>query len=889
MTAKEKSPRHSSQDLTVITTHVNADFDAFASMLAAQKLYPEALVVFPGSQEKNLRDFFVKSMVYLYNIVRIKDIDLSAIKRLILVDTRQASRIGKFAGIVHRPELEIHIYDHHPAMPDDLSGSIEVVQMTGATISILTKILRDKEIPITPEEATIMALGLYEDTGSFTFISTTEDDYLAAAYLLSKGTNLNVVADIIIREMTPEQVRLLNDMIERVTHHTVNGIAVAFTSVSSETYIGDFAFLVHKLKDMQHLEVIFALASMENRVYIVARSRLPEVDVGEIAMVFGGGGHPSAASATVRGQTLIQVEEKLLGLLNQFIKPKRSARDLMSSPAIHVEPEVTLKEANQRLTRYNVNVLIVLQSDELLGMISRQVIEKGLHHKLEDVPVREYMTTEIDTVRPDAALAEIQEKIIGNKQRLLPVVENGRAVGVITRTDLLNTLVSERARIPEFEVDRKEWEAGVRKRQVTKFLKERLPKEVIELLGVVGSVADSLDYNAYAVGGFVRDIFLYEQNLDIDVVIEGDGIEFAKALAASLEGRARAHEAFRTAVVVLPNGQKIDVATARLEYYKSPAALPTVETGSIKLDLYRRDFTINTLAIKLNPDGFGTVIDFFGAQQDLKRRVIRVLHNLSFVEDPTRVFRAIRFEQRFGFKIGKLTSGLIENAVRMDFFRELGGRRLFSELRQILDEDKPIMALRRINQFNLLKVIHPKIVYNASLEALLYSVEKVLTWHKLLFLEEPCQGWMVYLLALMRSFDQEGAEGLCQRLQLTPRYRKVLITEKAKAEEFLKWIGPLQRFKNSDLHRKLRPFHTETLLYIMASATRESSKQAISHYITRLGSVTTLLDGRYLKEIGVKPGPVYREILESLLDARLNGEVSTLLDEVEFVRKNWKV
>jgi tRNA nucleotidyltransferase (CCA-adding enzyme) len=889
MTAKEKSPQHSSQDLTVITTHVNADFDAFASMLAAQKLYPEALVVFPGSQEKNLRDFFVKSMVYLYNIVRIKDIDLNAVKRLILVDTRQASRIGKFARIVHRPELEIHIYDHHPAMPDDLSGSIEVVQMTGATISILTKILSDKEIPITPEEATIMALGLYEDTGSFTFISTTEDDYLAAAYLLSKGTNLNVVADIIIREMTPEQVRLLNDMIEGVTHHTVNGIDVAFTSVSSETYIGDFAFLVHKLKDMQHLEVIFALASMENRVYIVARSRLPEVDVGEIAMVFGGGGHPSAASATVRGQTLIQVEDKLLGLLNQFIKPKRSARDLMSSPAIHVEPEVTLKEANQRLTRYNVNVLIVLQSDELLGMISRQVIEKGLHHKLEDVPVREYMTTNIDTVRPDAALSEIQEKIIGNKQRLLPVVENGRAVGVITRTDLLNTLVSERARIPEFEVDRKEWEAGVRKRRVTKFLKERLPKEIIELLKVVGSVADSLDYNAYAVGGFVRDIFLYEQNLDIDVVIEGDGIEFAKALAASLEGRARAHEAFKTAVVVLPNGQKIDVATARLEYYKSPAALPTVETGSIKLDLYRRDFTINTLAIKLNPDGFGTVIDFFGAQQDLKRRVIRVLHNLSFVEDPTRVFRAIRFEQRFGFRIGKLTSGLIENAVRMDFFRDLGGRRLFSELRQILDEDKPIMALSRINQFNLLKVIHPKIVYNASLEALLYSVEKVLTWHKLLFLEEPCQGWMVYLLALMRSFDQEGAEGLCQRLQLTPRYRKVLITEKAKAEEFLKWMGPLQTFKNSDLHRKLRPFHTETLLYIMASAIRESIKQAISNYITRLRSVTTLLDGRYLKEIGVKPGPVYREILESLLDARLNGEVSTLLDEVEFVRKNWKV
>jgi tRNA nucleotidyltransferase (CCA-adding enzyme) len=628
MTAKRKSTQHASQDLTVITTHVNADFDAFASMLAAQKIYPEALVVFPGSQEKNLRDFFVKSMVYLYNIVRIKDIDLNAVKRLILVDTRQASRIGKFASIVDRPRLEIHIYDHHPSMPDDLSGSVEVIQMTGATISILTQILGDKEIPITPEEATIMALGLYEDTGSFTFISTTQDDYFAAAYLLSKGANLNVVSDIITREMTPEQVSLLNDMIEALNHHTVNGIDLAITGVSSETYIGDFAFLVHKLKDMQHLEVIFALASMENRVYMVARSRLPEVDVGEIAMAFGGGGHPSAASATIRGRTLIQVEEKLLGLLNRFINPKRSAKDLMSSPAIHVEPAVTLKEAAESLTRYNVNVVVVVESDELLGMISRQVIEKGLHHKLEDVPVREYMTTDIDTVRPDGTLSEIQEKIIGNKQRLLPVVENGRVVGVITRTDLLNTLVSERARIPEYEIESAEWEPGVRKKRVTKFLTERLPAEIIELLRGIGSVADSLDYNAYAVGGFVRDIFLYQENLDIDVVIEGDGIEFAKALTAALGGRARSHEAFRTAVVILPNGRKIDVATARLEYYTSPAALPTVETGSIKLDLYRRDFTINTLAIKLNPDGFGTVIDFFGAQQDLKRKVIRVLHNL---------------------------------------------------------------------------------------------------------------------------------------------------------------------------------------------------------------------------------------------------------------------
>ncbi len=889
MPAKDDTIRRSSSGLTVITTHINTDFDAFASMLAAKKLYPDALVVFPGSQEKSLRDFFVKSMVYMYNIVKIKDIDLNAVARLVLVDTRQASRIGKFASIVHRPGLEVHIYDHHPPMPDDLSGSVEVTQITGATVTILTKILRRKKISITHEEATIMALGLYEDTGSFTFTSTTEDDYLAAAYLLSKGANLNVVSDIIIREMTPEQVSLLNEMIEGITHRTVNGVDVAVTSVSCDTYVADFALLIHKLRDIQNLDVIFALASMENRVHMIARSRLPEVDVGKIAMAFGGGGHPSAASATIRGQTLIQIEEKLFGLLNQFINPERSARDLVSAPAIHVEPAVTLKEAHDLLTRYNVNVLVVLESDNLLGIISRQVIEKAIHHKLEHVPVREYMTINIDTVSPDATLSEIQEKIIGNKQRLLPVVENGRVVGVITRTDLLNILVSEPARIPELTVDSKEWRANVRERKVAKFLRERLPEEIIELLMAVGRIADSLGYNAYAVGGFVRDIFLYQENLDTDVVIEGDGIEFAKALTASLGGRVRAHEKFGTAVVILSNGRKIDVATARLEYYESPGALPTVETGSIKLDLYRRDFTINTLAIGLNPGRFGTLIDFFGAQKDLKRKVIRVLHNLSFVEDPTRVFRAVRFEQRFGFRIGKLTSALIENAVRMDFFRELSGRRLFSELRQILEEDKPVMALRRLNEYNLLKVIHPKIVYDSALEALLHSVENVLTWHHLLFLEEPCREWIVYLLALIRSFDQGDAGALCDRLQLTPRHRKVLIDEKTKAEACLKWMVSLQILKNSDLYRKLHPFHIESLLYIMACTTRNSIKRAISDYITRLRSTKTLLTGKYLKEIGFKPGPIYREILDSLLDARLNGEVKTLLDEVEFVRKNWKV
>jgi len=872
-----------SEGLTVITSHINADFDAFASMLAAKKLYPDALVAFPGSQEKNLRNFYVKSMAYMYNIVKLKEIDLDAVDRLVLVDTRQASRIGDFAKIIDRPDLEIHIYDHHPNMPDDLSGAVEIIEITGATITIMARILREEEIPITPEEATIMALGLYEDTGSFTFTSTTQEDYLAASFLLSKGANLNVVSNMVTREISPEQVNLLNEMLQGAVHHSINGVDVVITTVTSDTYVADFALLVHKLRDMEGLDVVFALASMENRVYMVGRSRLPEVDVGEIAMAFGGGGHPSAASASIKGQTAIQARERLLGLLKEHVNPRHSARDLMSSPAIHVTSHVTLKEAESLLTRYNVNVLVVLESDRPLGIISRQVIEKGLHHKLDDVPVREYMTTEIDNVHPGAGLAEIQEKIINNKQRLLPVTDDGRVIGVITRTDLLNTLVSHSGRIPELAEAGRKSGYQVREKSVAKVLTERLPEEVIGLLRKVGDVADSLGYNAYAVGGFVRDIFLAQQNLDLDVVIEGDGVRFAHALGSSLGGRVRAHEKFRTAVVVLPNGRKIDVATARLEYYKSPGALPTVEMGSLKLDMYRRDFTINTLAIRINPVRFGTLIDFFGGQRDLKRRAIRVLHNLSFVEDPTRVFRAVRFEQRFGFKIGKLTSGLIENAVRMDFFKELSGRRLFSELRQILEEEKPIMALRRLNEFGLLKIIHSEIVYDKALKDLLSSVEKVLTWHNLLFLEDSCRKWIVYLLALVRPFSQKDVQRVCRRLELRERFQKILVDEKTTADSCLKWMERKKAFENSVLYRKLDRFRTEVLLYMMASTSQDEVKRAISHYYTRLRATTTLLKGDDLKEMGFKPGPIYRKILESLLDARLNGLLKTRQDEEEFV------
>ncbi|GAJ11841.1 unnamed protein product, partial [marine sediment metagenome] len=248
---------------------------------------------------------------YLFDFVRIKDVDLNNVKRLILVDTRQKKRIGKFKKLLDKNAMEIHIYDHHPPSDDDIKGDFEIVQERGALTSILAGIIREKGIKITPDEATLMSLGIYEDTGSFTYSSTTAEDYEAAAWLLEQGASLNTISDMLTRELTAEQVWLLNDLMASATRNNINGVEVVIAKVRSDRYIGDFAVLVQKFMEMENLNVIFALAQMENRVYLVARSRIPEVNVAEIAFEFGGGGHPQAASATVTDKTLIQAEEDL--------------------------------------------------------------------------------------------------------------------------------------------------------------------------------------------------------------------------------------------------------------------------------------------------------------------------------------------------------------------------------------------------------------------------------------------------------------------------------------------------------------------------------------------------------------------------------------------------
>jgi tRNA nucleotidyltransferase (CCA-adding enzyme) len=640
--------------MDVIATHSNADFDGLASMVAARKLFPDAKLVLPAGGQETVRNFLA---VHDLGITKLKDIDLSQVTRLVLVDTQDPDRIGILKFCIDNPAVEVVVFDHHDQPDSACAGRSKesVVELVGATTTILIEQLRRRHIPMTPFEATVMALGLYEETGSFVFASTTSRDFEAGAFLAEAGADLNMVADTLRRPLDPDAVALLNDFLEHSEVHYLEGRKVLVATSTIDRRRGEAAGVVHMLAELQGVDAVVVAVMMDDRVEVIGRSRRPEIDVGWIAREFGGGGHAVAAAATVKRQTLAEVKEKLVQLLTSHYRPTLLAQDVMTYPVKAIEVDTTVTEAGQRMTAYGLNVFPILgEKDHYTGLVSRELIQKALFHRLDKMAVRDIMQTDAYTAQPETPFHDIEMAMIERNQRFVPIIKAGKVVGVITRTDLLRTLhddVLKIARMRAIRPSEAKAEIGG-------------PHRLVILLEEAGQLADRCGVPLFVVGGGVRDLLLGIENFDLDLVVEGDGIAFARKLGEALRARVKAHERFGTAIVLLPDGFKLDVATARTEYYEYPTALPTVEQGSIKKDLYRRDFTINALAVRLNGKGFGDVLDFYGGQRDLNDKVVRVLHGLSFVEDPTRVFRAIRFETRFGFHCGGRQDEFVSPAVR---------------------------------------------------------------------------------------------------------------------------------------------------------------------------------------------------------------------------------
>ncbi len=878
---------------TLVTCHANADYDAFAALIAAGHLYPDSALLFPGTQEKSLQKQLAALPAGRYPFVERQDVPWDNVHLLVVVDTAQKTRLEHVRPLLEREGMEIHIWDHHPATADDVPCARRMVEGAGSCTTLLVRELRARSLGVPADSATWMGLGIYGDTGSFTFASTQPEDFTAAAWLRTQGMDVNAIAEIAVPEITSLHVQALNDLLESAQAFTFSGVPVTIAAASMREYLGDFAQLAQRLMEMQKIDVLFAVGGMADRVQVVARSRNDLINVGAICARLGGGGHAYAASASVRDMTLTQVKDAIYQEVYAQTSAQKLARDYMTAPAIGIEANRSIHDADELMLHFGLKAVPVFTpgTRRCVGILDAQIASRAANHGLGAVPVDTYMQRKIITIAPDAGLQSITDTIIGARQRLVPVVENGEVAGVVTRTDLINIFADGTG--PAISPDK-----NIRKeRNLAKVIQDRLSANARAMLVRAGQLGDRLNMPVYAVGGFVRDLLMELPNQDVDLVVEGDGIAFARALADELGGRLREHQKFLTAVVIWTDEkgreQHVDVATARLEYYEYPAALPTVELSSIKMDLFRRDFTINALAIRLSHGHFGRLVDFFGGQSDLKKKVVNVLHTLSFVEDPTRCLRAVRFEQRYNFTLGAGTEKLFRNALQLGLMDRLSGSRLFHEIQRICQEENPLACLLRLHELGLLAAVSPHLAITPVKEALLQSLQEIMDWYRLLYFDENPRPWFVYLMALCRALSYAEAASVMDRLGLPSNQRQSFLLLRERLRRVLPQVEHWQKEmdalgfvdKKSELCTLLTDVPLEGLLYLMAKAEGEPMRRNISRYITQWRREKCDISGADVMALGTPAGPRVGEILRAVLAAKIDGITPTRESQLLWAEK----
>ena len=911
----------------IILTHERADFDALASLFGAHLLNEGFVPILPRKLNRNLRAFLT-----LYGrefpFIDQRDLTRKKIEEVLLVDTQSLVTIKGMGK-----KTRVRVLDHHP-LKEDLSEDWQVtVDIVGATATLLTENLIAAEKDLSALQATLLLLGIYEDTGSLSYASTTPRDVRATAWLLEQGADLNIAADFLNTPLSPKQQEIYDELCTNAVTHEINGHQIVIACGDARDSDEEISSLAHKLRDLLDPDALFILVETSSGTRLVARSSSDNINVGKIAQKMGGGGHPRAAAALIkspspvsgrgargeRGQTSSQLNStqakimnapclSLLKILKKDIHPAITVAEMMSRGPQVLSPETSVGKASELMQKFGYEGYPVVKDGKVVGLLNRRAVDRATSHKL-DVTAASLMDAGEVTLAPGDALATIQRAMRDSGWGQIPVVDGGQVVGIVTRTDLLKTLSPDTAHAAETNY--------------AALLESALPKARLDLIGKVANAAAEERVALYLVGGFVRDLILKRPSLDFDFVVEGDAIALAEKLAQKYGGRITKHDRFGTAKWFLEGAKFestkaheetrrkskkekktvlsaksvdknlplahlhnlptfLDFITARKEFYASPTALPTVSRGSIKLDLHRRDFTINTLALRLDNPHYGELHDHWGGLADLERGLVRVLHSLSFVDDPTRILRAIRFEQRFEFSLGIRTKELMDEAHPL--LAKLTGQRIRHELDLILDETRAVEMFSRLSALSLLTAISSvlkrdpdlgarlDVAFNLPIPSALGELPTIAHLNK-----RRALGYLVWLLPL----SIKDLHVLCKRLHFHAGLEDALFAARSLRDD----LPSLADAKPSQWTRRLDGIPPLALYAASLCDIEDDLRENIQEYLAKWRNIQPTISGQDLKERGLKPSPRYKEVLSQLRDAWVDGEVKSEKEESALLEK----
>jgi tRNA nucleotidyltransferase (CCA-adding enzyme) len=842
----------------VIATHGNTDFDAFAAMLAARRLYPEAAVAV-GALNRNVRDFYRLHADELGTVVESTRLELDAVRRLIVIETVHASRLGELEPLVADPAVEKVLFDHHGEdLPDWVHPAAAVLSTDGAMTTTLVGILAERELLPTVLEATAFALGIHEDTGSLTYPTSTQRDADALAWCMRHGGRQDLISAYLRTPLAAGERDLLNSLMESLEPVDLRGDEILVAAVRWPVYVEGVSNLAHKIVDLTDALALVLLVEMEGRVFAVVRSRNERIDASVLAAALGGGGHRQAASAIAR-LDLDEARTRVLAAFERAQREPQRARDVMSAPVRAVGPNESVRQTMVLCQRHGQSGVFVTEGVRVVGAVSREDLDKAIGHGLAHAPVRGIMSGHVAACSEDATLAELQSLVTVAEDGRVAVLRDGELTGVVTRADVLRALEGVE-RGPE-----ETWESLAGQLAAV----ERL-RAVFEAVAALGDRAEG----AYLVGGTVRDILLGEENFDVDIAVEGDAIGFARALATTLGGRVTPHQKFGTAVVLYGDGGRVDVVTTRTEFYDAPGALPTVERAGLHEDLLRRDFTINAMAASLQPADFGRLVDPFGGRSDLDRRILRVLHNLSFIDDPTRIFRALRYEARYGLRLEEHSARLARGCIEMGLVGDLSSARLRDELVALLEDPRGAAGIRRLGELSADQAIHPRLRADAEAAALF---EHALVVRNELHVEVP--GWRIGLAVLARDMTSDEAYDWLERLKVRRRDVDRIVGAVTVAPRILERLHG-EELEPAQVVALADAFAPDAPLLALA---REDLR-VLREYFSRLRGVRLEIGGDDIVALGLSESPRVGEVLSELRRRKLNGELDGRESELAAAR-----
>jgi tRNA nucleotidyltransferase (CCA-adding enzyme) len=412
-----------------------------------------------------------------------------------------------------------------------------------------------------------------------------------------------------------------------------------------------------------------------------------------------------------------------------------------------------------------------------------------------------------------------------------------------------------------------------------------LPFRIKKVLKEISKQAKTSKVRIYLVGGIARDLILNRAHFDLDIVVEGDAISFVMRLAKHFGVYFKKHHAFGTATVYFKDF-KIDFATARKEHYPHWGALPKVEPASLREDLFRRDFTINAIAIGLNNDDWGKIIDFYGGIQDLKKRIIRILHKNSFLEDPTRILRAIRFEQRFLFKIERNTFTLMREAITKKALSWVHPHRLRDEITLILKEPEPYRYLKRIKKLCDFSFIHHKIDLKKEDFNLFLRIKRAIYFYKKKFPKyRELEGWILYLTGLLLKLPKKDILEILSNFGFKKSERIRVVSIKDNLYKIKKLN---KKMKPHRVYSIINPLSFEAILFFYAYYTDRKIRKNIRFFLEKLVGVYLKIKGSDLKKIKISPSTIYGKILEKVLYAKIDRGLSTKKEELRLAKSIFK-